>query len=180
MRRRPPKTHSPRRERAAGHAGCSSPEGLGSRSGASPPARALHPAMPQGPPVTTSRPRCRPCRRLQPHLHVTADRNMATVPPEDSVTGPKFQQQTTASGAQACSGKGCPEVLRSHAPYINLRAEPASYLWSLQCRCLLCGLGVWSPFHFWRRPLLSLGVRAPDLTPTSGSELDVFHTCFTK
>ena len=146
---------------------------------ASPPARALHPAMPQGPPVTTSRPRRRPCRRLQPHLHVTADRNMATVPPEDSVTGPKFPQQTTASGAQACSGKGCPEVLRRHAPYINLRAEPASYLWSLQCRCLLCGPGVWSPFHFWRS-LLSLGVRAPDLTPTSGSELDVFHTCFTK
>ena len=47
---------------------------------ASAPACALYPAMSQGPPVTTSRPRCRPCRRLQPHLHVTADRNMATVP----------------------------------------------------------------------------------------------------
>lgn len=49
LRRRPPKTHSPRRERAAGHAGCCSPESLGSRSGSFPTGARTPPCNVPGP-----------------------------------------------------------------------------------------------------------------------------------
>lgn len=132
----------PKGRRAAGHAGRCSPESLESRS-ASFPAAAC--PRPRTVPTPASRPRRRPCRRLQPHSQVTADRNMVTTPPRSPKRAQSRSTNNCFRGTHLVPEEDVGSCPRPR-PHINLQALPHRWLEFVAGPASYCsGVGGWNP-----------------------------------
>lgn len=123
-------------------------------------------------PTPSSRPRRRPCRRLQPHLQMTADRNMVTTRPQS----PKRAQSRSANNCFRGTG-----LFRKRTSRSGLEPRPPNVSFQ-SCRHLcvvflpglafyFCGAGCWSPLPKQRESLKPLRFTPQALRLISASEL---------
>lgn len=168
-----PKTHLPLSERAAGHAGRCSSEGLGSRSRSFPPrARAPRPA--------TSRANCHGPAAFSPTYRWPRTRTWREYT-AGSVTGPRSLNKQLLPGHRPDPEQDVRKFTATTPPDIDLRVGARFFrVWFICQAAFFRGAGRCRPLPIWRGTLLALGVRTPDLAAPSRCELGAFHTCFTE